>query len=86
MVNPGFILFVYFYGSALFFSKSFPHARVAELVDALDLGSSGVSCRGSTPLSRTRAGVTVCLFEMKNNPLTKTSVNRPMDPEHPDAL
>ena len=28
-------------------------ARVAELVDALDLGSSGVTCRGSSPLSRT---------------------------------
>jgi hypothetical protein len=28
-------------------------ARVAELVDALDLGSSGISCRGSSPLSRT---------------------------------
>ena len=29
------------------------NARVAELVDALDLGSSGVTCRGSSPLSRT---------------------------------
>ncbi len=32
---------------------------MAELVDALDLGSSGISCRGSTPLSRTRAGKVV---------------------------
>ena len=30
-----------------------PSARVAELADALDLGSSGVTRRGSTPLSRT---------------------------------
>ena len=34
---------------------------MAELVDALDLGSSGVTCRGSSPLSRTtvisRAGI-----------------------------
>ena len=29
------------------------HARVAELADALDLGSSGVTRRGSNPLSRT---------------------------------
>ena len=29
------------------------NARVAELVDALDLGSSGETCRGSSPLSRT---------------------------------
>jgi hypothetical protein len=29
------------------------HARVAELADALDLGSSGEIRRGSTPLSRT---------------------------------
>ena len=29
------------------------HARVAELADALDLGSSGAIRRGSTPLSRT---------------------------------
>ncbi len=29
------------------------NARVAELVDALDLGSSGATCRGSSPLSRT---------------------------------
>gem|GEM_PF-2163263 len=28
-------------------------ARVAELADALDLGSSGETFRGSTPLSRT---------------------------------
>ena len=28
------------------------HARVAELADALDLGSSGATCRGSNPLSR----------------------------------
>ena len=28
-------------------------ARVAELADALDLGSSGATRRGSTPLSRT---------------------------------
>ncbi len=28
-------------------------ARVAELVDALDLGSSGETRRGSSPLSRT---------------------------------
>ena len=26
---------------------------MAELVDALDLGSSGATCRGSSPLSRT---------------------------------
>ena len=30
-----------------------PRARVAELADALDLGSSGATRRGSTPLSRT---------------------------------
>ena len=29
------------------------NARVAELVDALDLGSSGATCRGSSPLFRT---------------------------------
>jgi hypothetical protein len=29
------------------------HARVAELADALALGASGATCRGSTPLSRT---------------------------------
>ena len=29
-------------------------ARVAELADALDLGSSGETFRGSTPLSRTK--------------------------------
>ena len=28
------------------------HARVAELADALDLGSSGLNRRGSNPLSR----------------------------------
>ena len=28
-------------------------AGVAELVDALDLGSSGESCRGSSPFTRT---------------------------------
>ena len=28
------------------------HARVAELADALDLGSSGLNHRGSSPLSR----------------------------------
>ena len=28
-------------------------ARVAELADALDLGSSTLGCRGSNPLSRT---------------------------------
>ena len=32
-------------------------ARVAELVDALDLGSSGISCRGSSPLSRTSKNI-----------------------------
>jgi hypothetical protein len=32
-----------------------PCARVAELVDALDLGSSGEIRRGSSPLSRTTA-------------------------------
>ena len=31
----------------------FPSARVAELADALDLGSSGEIRRGSNPLSRT---------------------------------
>jgi hypothetical protein len=30
-----------------------PSARVAELADALDLGSSGATRRGSNPLSRT---------------------------------
>ena len=34
-------------------SLVFPIARVAELADALDLGSSGVTRRGSNPLSRT---------------------------------
>ena len=33
---------------------TFPRARVAELADALDLGSSGETFRGSTPLSRTK--------------------------------
>ena len=28
-------------------------ARVVELADTLDLGSSGATCRGSNPLSRT---------------------------------
>ncbi len=32
-------------------------ARVAELVDALDLGSSGISRRGSSPLSRTTSKI-----------------------------
>ena len=34
--------------------KKICRARVAELVDALDLGSSGISCGGSSPPSRTR--------------------------------
>jgi hypothetical protein len=34
-----------------------PRARVAELADALDLGSSGETCRGSNPLSRTTSKV-----------------------------
>ena len=33
--------------------KRFYHARVAELADALDLGSSGATCGGSNPPSRT---------------------------------
>jgi hypothetical protein len=32
----------------------FRHAEVAELVDALDLGSSAVRCAGSIPVFRTR--------------------------------
>ena len=34
-------------------SHKIRHARVAELADALDLGSSGETYRGSNPLSRT---------------------------------
>ena len=33
-------------------SLTINHARVAELADALDLGSSGLNRRGSNPLSR----------------------------------
>ena len=37
-------------------------ARVAELVDALDLGSSGETCGGSSPPSRTMTDPEVCGF------------------------
>jgi hypothetical protein len=35
-------------------------ARVAELVDALDLGSSIARCGGSTPSARTIAACSLC--------------------------
>jgi hypothetical protein len=41
-------------------------ARVAELVDALDLGSSGATCGGSSPPSRTtgsRHASSICQWE-----------------------
>ena len=37
------------------------HASVAELVDALDLGSSGSHCAGSIPVGSTISGLTVLL-------------------------
>ena len=33
--------------------KHFENAGVAELADALDLGSNGTSCAGSSPVART---------------------------------
>ena len=49
MVEKGLIIFII--QSKMFLIS--PSARVAELADALDLGSSGETFRGSTPLSRT---------------------------------
>src|SRR5438876_12391459 len=37
------------------------HAGVAELVDALDLGSSDESCGGSSPSARTKRSSSVCM-------------------------
>jgi hypothetical protein len=36
-------------------------AGVAELVDALDLGSSDESCGGSSPSARTKRSSSVCM-------------------------
>ena len=44
-------MLIFIIQSKMFLASSI--ARVAELADALDLGSSGATRRGSNPLSRT---------------------------------